>query len=109
MNTLAAKLIITTGPGQPLVLEDPIKNPAITSLSSLVSAALPYLFAISGVILFIFLIWGGFDYLTSMGDPKQAEAGKNKITNALIGFILIFVAFWIVQIIDRVFNLGVYS
>jgi hypothetical protein len=109
MNTLAQKIFITTGPGQSFEVEGPLKPGKFTNLSSLVNVALPYLFAISGLILFVFLIWGGFDYLTSMGDPKKAEAGKNKITNALIGFIIIFVAFWIVQIVDRVFNLGVYS
>ena len=40
---------------------------------------------------------GGFDYLTSLGDPKKAETGKTKITRAITGFIIIFAAYWITQ------------
>jgi hypothetical protein len=81
----------------------------ITNLGSLVSVILPYLFLIAGILLFGYLIMGGFTYLTAMGDPKKAESAKGKITNALIGFFLIFAAYWIVQIVDRIFMLGIYS
>lgn len=80
-----------------------------TNLSSLITNFLPYLFSISGIILFAYLVWGGFNYLTSMGDPKKAEAGKGRITNAIIGFIIIFAAYWMVQIADVIFKLGVYN
>lgn len=80
-----------------------------TDLSSVVSLALPLLFSIAGIILLAYLVWGGFDYLTSLGDPKKAEAGKQKITAAIIGFIIIFASYWIVQIVDYVFQLGVYT
>lgn len=83
-------------------------NFAGKNLSDVVSAAVPYLFAIAGMLLLGYLIWGGFNYLTAMGDPKKAAAGKAKITNAIIGFVLIFSAFWITQIINLVFKLGIY-
>jgi hypothetical protein len=79
------------------------------NLASVVSEALKYIFPVAGILLFLYLIWGGFDYLVSMGDPKKAEAGKNKITHAVIGFLIIFAAFFIVQITDYVFHLGVYT
>jgi len=47
--------------------------------------------------------------LTAMGDPKKAAAGRQKITYAVLGFIIIFVSFWLVQIIDYIFKLGVYN
>src|SRR3989338_7176207 len=86
----------------------PIKGPLpggkFTNLASVVNAAVPLLFAFVGIALFIYLVWGGFDFMMSMGDAKKAESGKGKITNAIIGFILIFVAFWIVQIADAFFG-----
>jgi hypothetical protein len=54
-------------------------------------------------------VWGGFDYLLAMGDPKKAEAGRTKITNAIIGFVIIFSSFWITQIVDYVFKLHIYT
>ena len=80
-----------------------------TNLASLVNNALTYVFSIAGIILLLYLVWGGFDYLTSMGEPKRAESAKGKITNAIIGFIIIFVAYWLVQILDYLFQLGVYN
>ncbi len=80
-----------------------------TNLASVVSNAIPFIFPIAGVLLLLYLVWGGFDILTSMGDAKKVEAAKGKVTNAIIGFLIIFFAYWIVQILDNVFRLGVYN
>lgn len=87
----------------------PLPAGRFTNLASLVTNALPILFSIAGVILLLYLLWGGFDYLTSMGDPKKAESGRGKITNAIIGFIIIFAAYWLVQLVDYIFKLRVYT
>lgn len=100
MNYLAQTLNIT-GVG---TFKGPLDN-RFTSLASIVSAALPLIFPIAGFILLIYLIWGGFSYLTSMGDPKKAEAGKNRITYAVLGFFIIFAAYWITQAIAFLLNL----
>lgn len=94
------------------VIEGPLNKPGqpqFNNLSDLLTQALPLIFPIAGIILFAYLVWGGFDYLTSMGDPKKAEAGRAKITNAVIGFIIIFASYWIVQIVDYLFKIGIYS
>lgn len=96
-------------PGSTGPITGPLPAGRFPNLASLVSVALPYVFSIAGIILFGYLVWGGFDYLLSMGDPKKAEAGRNKITNAILGFIIIFISFWLVQIIDYIFKLGVYN
>ena len=93
-------------PGVTGTIEGPLKGGKFTNLASLINNALPYIFAIAGIILLLYLIWGGFDYLLSMGDPKKAEAGKGRITNALVGFLIIFVAYWVVQILNYLFKLG---
>ncbi len=83
--------------GQQIV--GPLPADRFPNLASVVTQATNRIvFPVAGVFLLLYLVWGGFDFLTSMGDPKKAESGKNKITNALLGFILIFVAYWIVQI-----------
>lgn len=87
----------------------PLPAGRFTNLASLITNALPILFSIAGVILLLYLLWGGFDYLTSMGDPKKAESGRGKITNAIIGFIIIFAAYWLVQLVDYIFKLRVYT
>ena len=93
-------------PGTTGTLHGPLDPTKFPNLASVVTNLMPILYAVAGVILFIFLILGGFDYLTSMGDPKKAESGKNKITYAILGFIIIFITPWLVQIISYLFKLG---
>ncbi len=64
-----------------------------------------FFFFISGLALLIYLLFGGFTLLTSGGNPDKVEAGKKTITNAVIGFIIIFTAYWIVQIVGLVLGL----
>ncbi len=87
----------------------PLPAGKFTNLASVVTNALPIIFSIAGIILLAYLVWGGFDFLTSMGDAKKAEGAKNKITNAIIGFILIFAAYLLTQVIDYIFKLKVYT
>ncbi len=76
------------------------------SLGAIVSAALPLLYGITGFALFLFLIFAGFKYLTSAGDPKKLESAKGSLTAAIIGFVLIFVAYWLTQAVNYIFNLN---
>lgn len=74
------------------------------SLGSILTSALPFIFVFAGVGLLLMLLAGGFSFLTSAGDAKKLEQGKAKITNALIGFFLIFASFWMVQALGYVFG-----
>lgn len=79
-------------------------DPGLTP-GAIVTRVLPYLYVLAGFILFIMIIWGGFEMLTGATDPKSQEAGKQRITAALIGFVLLFVSYWIAQIIQFMFNI----
>ncbi len=76
------------------------------TLGTIVTHFLPFFYGIAGMGLLIFLIFGGFSYLTSAGDPKKTESAKGIITTSVIGFFLIVVAFWLTQIVSFIFNLG---
>lgn len=54
---------------------------------------------LAGVIAVLYVIIGGYQYLTSGGNDEQAEKGKNTVTNALIGLIIIVLAFTIVNVL----------
>lgn len=80
-------------------------NQNLNTLGGTISAIIPYLFGIAGFLLLLYLIFGGFSYMMSAGDPKAAESAKQKITNAVIGFVIIFVAYWLVQILGVVLGI----
>jgi hypothetical protein len=78
-------------------------------IGDIISSALRYLFPITGFALLIYLVLGGYKYLTSMGNPKKIEAAKSNITWAIVGFIVVFIAYWIVQIIGMALGLEAIS
>jgi hypothetical protein len=43
--------------------------------------------------------------MLSRGDPKATAAARDKITYALIGFVIILTSFLIVQVVARVLNI----
>lgn len=80
-------------------LYDNVGRGRLLYIGEIIDILLTYIFPAAGILLLLYLIWGGFEIMLSGGNPKNIEEGKAKITNALIGFIIIFVSYWIVQIL----------
>ncbi len=80
-------------------------NFAGATLGEIVQKALPWVFGLAGIGLLLYLIYGGFHLMISGGEPKVVQEAKGKITNALVGFVIVFIAYWIVQLIGRIFGL----
>ncbi|KPJ70290.1 hypothetical protein AMJ51_02325 [Microgenomates bacterium DG_75] len=77
-------------------------------LGEVITALLPYIFVLAGLLLFGLLIWGGFGLLTSAGNPDKVKSAQTKLTNAVIGFIIIFVSYWLIQILQIIFGIGIF-
>jgi hypothetical protein len=75
------------------------------TLGSIINTAIPFVIAAAGIGLLVVIIGGGFTLLTSSGDTKKMEAGKQQLTNGVIGFIVIIVAYWLVQIAGNVLGI----
>jgi len=78
------------------------------TLGNIISQIIPYIYVIAGLILFFLLITGGFSYLTSGGDPKKVETAQGKITHALAGFMIIFLSYWLAQLLEIIFNIQIF-
>lgn len=63
-------------------------------------------FFFAGALLLLYLLAGGIAFMTSGGDPKALESAKKTITNAFIGFFLVFTAYWTVQLVAAVLGLS---
>ncbi len=88
-------------------LKGALPNPTAypDNISDIISTALKLIFPAAGVLLLFYLIMGGFSLMTSGGDPKGMQAAKGQISSALIGFVIVFAAYWIVQIIGIILGL----
>jgi len=76
-----------------------------TSIGDFVGRIIPYLFAGAGFLLLIYLVIGGLEFMLSLGDPKKTAGARGKITSALIGFLIVFAAYIIVQVIGLIFKI----
>lgn len=75
------------------------------NLGDVITVVLNYAFALAGIGLLLFFLYGGFQLFLSGGDQKKVSEGKATITNAILGFVIVFVAFWIVQLVGRLLGL----
>ncbi len=72
------------------------------SVSGIINRALSFIFPLAGLLLFLMLVWGGFEMLTGAASKKNMDAGKERIMAAIIGFLLLFASYWIVQIVEYI-------
>lgn len=79
----------------------------IEGVSDLVSLFLNGAFALAGLILLFYFIMGGIGIIASAGsdNPKGAEQAKATVTSAVIGFVVVFVSYWIVQLLGQLLGI----
>ncbi len=73
--------------------------PASEGLLGVVGTAITLAFGVAGLVAVVYLILGGFNYVTAGGDPEAVEGAKTTIVNAIIGLVIILVSYLIVQFI----------
>lgn len=44
---------------------------------------------IAAILVLVFLVWGAIEWITSGGDKGKIEGARNKISNAVIGLIIL--------------------
>lgn len=72
------------------------------SVGDIIGQLLPYIYVVAGLILLLMLIAGGIGLMTSAGNPDKSKASYGRITGALIGFVIIFVSYFIAKIVEVV-------
>jgi hypothetical protein len=82
----------------------------LSTPGGIVSRALNFfIFPIAGLILFIQLLLGGMQMLLGAANSKSVDEGKQKITAAIVGFIILFSAYWIAQLLELIFGIRILS
>lgn len=72
------------------------------TLGSFVSTLLPNLYLLAGIIFLFLMIFGGLSLIANAGsgDSQKTASGKNAVTAALLGFLIIFASYWIIQLVE---------
>jgi len=63
--------------------------------------------ALVGVVLFVMLVVGGFNFLVSGGDQKKLEKARGTLSAAITGLVIIIVAYLILRTITALTGVDV--
>jgi hypothetical protein len=64
-----------------------------TDANAVLAGGLNIVYMVAGIIAVIAIIFAGFSYVNSMGDPSAVAKAKNIIMYAVIGLVVIIMAF----------------
>lgn len=76
----------------------------INNIVVVVKGIIQFILIVAFVIAFIMLIIGGLRWILAGGDEKSVEKARNTITAALIGLVIVLVAYAIIRIVEVFFN-----
>lgn len=71
----------------------------IADIFTLLGNVLTLIFTFTAVIAIIYVIIGGYNYVTAYGNPENIQKGKQTITWAILGLIVSIASFAIVQFV----------
>src|SRR3990167_3691326 len=75
----------------------------------IVRAMIRFILIVAFVLAFIFLIIGGIRWITAGGDEKGVAGARGMITGALIGLVIVLVAFALIRLVETFFGFPIIS
>lgn len=100
-NTI--KIAITLPGFSPIPSPIPSLKPEFTNVASVLSGLLEIALYISIFLAFYYLIWGTYQYILARGDKEGLAKARERIKWALIGLVVVFMAFLIARYAGGVF------
>lgn len=82
---------------------------ALQSIGGFLSSVIPNIYVIASLILFVLLIVSGLLFIINAGQGDEEAVKKNQktITASLIGFLIIFASYWIMEIIQTLTGIDI--
>lgn len=81
----------------------------ITTFGDLISFLLPNILIFAGIVLFIYSLVGGFMIMNSGGNAEQAGKGKQALTYGVLGFVIVFSAYFIIQFVEFITGVPIFN
>lgn len=72
---------------------------AANNANALLISVTSWILGIVGAVAVLFIIYGGFRYITAQGNSQQMDAAKNILIKAIIGLVIVVVAYVIVNVV----------
>jgi len=104
MSPLLVSTLLAQVPGQVIV---PTPTGAIPNLGQLISSGVTAIIIVAGLLTFLYLVYGGIEWLTSGGDKTKMEEARGKITSAIIGLAIVAAAWAIMKLVGQFFGINI--
>lgn len=82
---------------------------AKNDIVDIVRAIIQFILVVAFVLAFIMLLIGGIRWITAGGDEKAVASARNMITAALIGLVIVLVAFALIKLVETFFGVSIIS
>jgi len=96
--TMSGVMASATSTGLPVPPAPPGTSTA-TDANELLVIVTNWILGIVGAVAVLFIIYGGFRYITAQGNSQQMDTAKNIIIKSIIGLVIIIVAYVIVNVV----------
>ena len=88
----------------PPVEAENLKN---IEFSNLISGVITLVFIVASLVFFFMLVVGGIKWMMAGGDKEKAGEARGQLTSALIGLIVIFLAWAISTLLGTLFGVDI--
>lgn len=79
------------------------------TIEGIVSGFIKLVLVVAGLAFFFILVLGGVHWILSGGDKAKTEGARNQITAALVGLVIVFSAWAILQLIKTFFGVDLFQ
>lgn len=76
------------------------------TIANLVNIFLPLLIVGAAILLLMMLLYGGFTWITSSGNPENLAKAQKIMTFAILGLVIVILSFAMVKLITVIFNIA---
>lgn len=83
------------------------KQTGVGFFSKAIPSAIGLAFVIGAIIFFFMLVTGAIQWISSGGDKQALEGARGRITNALIGILILFAAFALINVLQTFFGIKI--
>ena len=78
-----------------------------SSLSGIIGAIVSLFFITAVVVALFYLLWGATRWIFSGGDKANIDTARGSITAAIIGLIVLFLSFLLINVLLAFFNVNI--
>lgn len=81
--------------------------PATRYLATIVSNVIGLMTIVGGIWFIFQLIWGAYDYLYAGAEAERVQKAKKRISNAIIGLVIVVAAFAITSLLGSILGIEI--